>query len=841
MEQISLSYKTRGNTSPRGKSRVYFSYHPEDALYFEHTADLILSKLDCAVYYYDYGKNGEPDKAALAPLLEEMQLFVIPVTAKLLNRESLALSFELPFALEHRIPVLPLLQSGDLAEQFNLKCGNLQYLDEFSEDKTAISFSEKLDRFLYAALISPETIEKIQAAFDAYVFLSYRKKDREYAQKLMRLIHRHPALRDVAIWYDEFLTAGEPFDCSIEEALKKSDVFALLVTPNLINEKNYVADIEFPTAKEAGKEILAAESVPVDYRKLREIFVGIPECVDAADERLIPKELLHKLRRLAVERNNTPEHNFLIGLAYLNGIDLERNADLALEMITGAADGGLPEASEKLADMYYSGVGVKRNIESAVLWQKKYTEHLKKEFEKSASTSTVRNLFLARLDLARYYAEASMTDDAEAAYLENLELVREAAEQEPEEFTELWLAACGNIGSFYFEQGRFAAAEEHMRKAAKKAVLYAQNGAVSYLGIAASCCHNLAQLYITLSRLPEAEKCILKASELEKRLSSRENAPNDAGAAESDILLGGIYLEQNRLPEAKERYLAALSGLEPLCKAQPSVYGAALAVCCINTGYFYYVTQNFEESEKCYLKGIDLLEQLALKNPQRYCGKLASAYNNLGTLYSDIDRNKEAKDCLMNAALLHKSLASENPEKYCDSLATDFNNLGHLFYFENRLEDASHYWQSALRLREALAEDEPEAYNTALAVSCTNMGLLSAERGMLKEALEFYIRAIGLYEGANSPETHSESLAVCYNRAGSVYYQLDELDKAAEYLRKGTALWETLFRDEPERFATELANSYHNMAHICRICDRDDLANAYLKNETALRENFCID
>ena len=62
--------------------------------------------------------------------------------------------------------------------------------------------------------------EKIRAAFDAYIFLSYRKKDRAYAQELMHLIHKNRFCKDIAIWYDEFLTPGESFRANVEKMMR---------------------------------------------------------------------------------------------------------------------------------------------------------------------------------------------------------------------------------------------------------------------------------------------------------------------------------------------------------------------------------------------------------------------------------------------------------------------------------------------------------------------------------------------------------------------------------------------------------------------------------------------
>ena len=41
--------------------------------------------------------------------------------------------------------------------------------------------------------------EKVKVAFDAYIFLSYRKKDRKYANELMRLIHKNDFCRDIGL------------------------------------------------------------------------------------------------------------------------------------------------------------------------------------------------------------------------------------------------------------------------------------------------------------------------------------------------------------------------------------------------------------------------------------------------------------------------------------------------------------------------------------------------------------------------------------------------------------------------------------------------------------------
>jgi len=293
-----LAFITRGTSSPQGKQKVYFAAHPNDYRFLQPIAEKILKLQNCAVFY-----DEEPDAAFDEELLfadiKEMQLVVIPVTTKFLCEENRARCVEFRFAVENHIPVLPLLQEDGLEELFNMKCGSLQCLNERLQDITEISFDEKLKRFLESVLVGDELAQQVRDAFDAYIFLSYRKKDRKHAQELMRLIHANDFCRDIAIWYDEYLVPGENFNDAIEKAMEKSDLFAMAVTPNLINEDNYVKEIEFPKARDAKKEILSAEMVPTDPQGMRESFHGLSDVIDACDEEALREALREKLQSVA--------------------------------------------------------------------------------------------------------------------------------------------------------------------------------------------------------------------------------------------------------------------------------------------------------------------------------------------------------------------------------------------------------------------------------------------------------------------------------------------------------------------------------------------------------------
>lgn len=414
------------DSSPKGKNYIFFAAHPEDMTqYFEPLRKEIIRIEENCAFWFDADPT-QPWDDSLTNMLTEtgIQMFLFPVTEKLLRTENNAITKLLPYALQENIPMIPVLLEPGLESLYEKTFGDLQYMDKVTVDHTAIPYEEKLKRFLQDILISRETAEKIRAAFDAYIFLSYRKKDRALAAKLMKLIHEIPQMRDVAIWYDEFLVPGENFNTNIAEALEKSDLFTMAVTPNLVNEENYVHSTEYPKADKAGKPIVpiqVEDTDPVAFRSFFEKLAG--SSIDAYNGKALEKALLEafgKLRHITLAQNDDPMHTYLIGLAYLNGIDVEREYDRALKLITAAAEGNCLEAMEKLANIYLLGPGNQRNDALSLHWQQEATNSWREkcrnstavedrlQFADSLQQLAMRMQSLERIDAAiEFYEEAA--------------------------------------------------------------------------------------------------------------------------------------------------------------------------------------------------------------------------------------------------------------------------------------------------------------------------------------------------------------------------------------------------------------------------------------------------
>ena len=149
------------NINPQGRPKVYFCCHPNDFdNYFENVSNEILEKQKCTIWYDE--NEDERDDEYLSNI-KEMQLFVMPVTTNLLCTENVALDVEFNFAIENHIPVLPLIQEPGLENLFNQKCGDLQFWDKQNTDITAISYNDKLEKYLSSVLIGDELAEKINS------------------------------------------------------------------------------------------------------------------------------------------------------------------------------------------------------------------------------------------------------------------------------------------------------------------------------------------------------------------------------------------------------------------------------------------------------------------------------------------------------------------------------------------------------------------------------------------------------------------------------------------------------------------------------------------------------
>lgn len=845
-----LLFKSRTGNA-RDKQQVYFSCHPDDFnLYFEKLTDEVLRIVDCAVYYYNPNEDVELNEDYYLKL-NEMQMFIVPVTKKLLQEKSRTIDIEFPFATEkkRRIPVLPILcESGSgIESEFGKVCGNLQLLDRTLDDDTAISYEKKLEKRLQSVIVGEEMAERVRASFDAYIFLSYRKKDRRYARQLMQLIHENDFCRDIAIWYDEMLILGEDFNEGILDALVKSDLFALAVTPNLINEKNYVMDIEYPKAVENHKPILPVEMEPTDKKILREKYEGIPDCTNAHDAQALADELAFKLKNLAIRKSeDNPQHDFLIGIAYLNGIDVEVNRERALSLISAAGENGLIEALQKLRDMYLYGENVEPNIAKTVYWTRKLSECLEDQYRKEPTEENGGLWIKSLWDLGDYLYELGDTNEAFEAYdrmrrtseevlqiykspeirrnfaLSYAKLAQAVKTSDTEQSLKFYRRAKEHFFKLYEEEVTYRTAwdlavvtmnygnvictenpdkalellresEKYLHEADSKSnsdrvkLRVERNLAVVYSNIGRS-------LYIT-GKLDEAKKYVYKSLKISKRFCNDEygngtvNSERDLGTSYS--IMGDILLAEKQYGEAASYYMASIEIYQELYNQFNSHYDLEL-----------------QEVPREKLRKIYKLLSMALEHSKQLYqmvtteengGSVTDLYTQIGDFCFCIRRNDEAErhyiNAITNAVRVYETFKTVSAGLV---VADCYHNLGYLYRSVSKPDLALKPFNESIKLCNAMffETNEPDIM-TRLVVAYRAKGDICIEMRNLVAARDYYKDLV--FAATMLTMVYPENSIHASNKADG-YFSLacvsDKIEREKN-LREAISIWDFLSRQIP--------------------------------------------
>lgn len=415
--------------------RIFFSCHPKDHnRYFHRVTDELMNAAPLNVLFYPPEKVNIDEEYFSA--FRYLNFIVIPVTRKLLTSKNRTMDVDLPYAIEHHIPVLALMQERGLEKLYKEKFGDIQFLDRNQQDSSGMSYEEKRDRYLHNTLVYMSM--NTEEIFSAQIFLSYRKHDRTYARKLMERLHRDPRCWDIIIWYDDFLKPGEDFNNSIREQLDKSDLFLMVETSRMIQQKNYILQEEYPYAKSLGIPMLIAGCESVGMSALQEALEPdggrIPERVDAYDHEALIQAILSKLgERRKRFSNDEITRAYNLACYYRRGEVVERNSQIAARLFRRAAEGGYPAAMRDLAEMYETGKEIPRDLNEAIYWREKYAEYARKPKRYYAKHLMRDGYEYALREWISTLENAERWDEVQSVYLQLIQIVEDAYKRAGEE------------------------------------------------------------------------------------------------------------------------------------------------------------------------------------------------------------------------------------------------------------------------------------------------------------------------------------------------------------------------------------------------------------------------
>ena len=381
---LMLQHRTRADLPLADKQYIFLHSAPADRARAQQLSDKILAFENGAGYaVWTAGSPRAVFRAENRAELSRMAVFIPVITEnylKMAQAEGTDASGRCLFSLEdfnrEVAAVLPVFLLPGCEEKFNRLFGDLHGID-LSNFRLQMQLEAHLESLLGASDLSSSIRDR---AFSRDLFLSYRKKDREQALSVMRRIHDTPEGKGAAIWFDDFLVPGEDFREQISDMLRQADAMILSVTPHVLEEGNYVKEIEYPDAKrKMNKTVIPVEASSTDPDLLKKDFPDIGTPVPADDAEALNEQLM-KISGRKTGKTYGPLELYLLGMAFLTGFRVEKDTARGVGLLEAAASGDEEHACRHLGFLYLSGRGVDRDLPKTIRWyEKAYTIYKEKQ------------------------------------------------------------------------------------------------------------------------------------------------------------------------------------------------------------------------------------------------------------------------------------------------------------------------------------------------------------------------------------------------------------------------------------------------------------------------------
>lgn len=813
------------HSNPHGKAKVYFTAHPDDfPIWFERITNDILRYCPSTVYF-DPDPDHPEDLDNYVFDLSLMNLIVIPITENFLKGDCLAFSTVFRMIQVKNIPFLPVLTDLSLTEEFNEKCGTVQAICPISSDVTEIPYETKLRKFLESAFLDDKLQKEVSALFEHQIFLSYRKKDRQKAQQLIRVIHEDEQLYTIAIWYDEFLKPGENFDLSIQNSLQESDLFALAVTNNMVYEPNYVRQIEYPLAVKLQKKVLPVlmENETVNRKALEAVFPGVHTVYPIHSNDL--RNQLFELKKNYTPF--TPKNCYLIGLAYVYGLDVEIDYEKGIRLIRKAADQNYFPAVQELVKIYRDGIGVRTDFDQAALWAKAAAQ-----LQPGIETCETAGDILAQnnqMEEAIFF----YTQGKEIADQNLLERIPSLNEDTNLQDTLYYIRAKSvfyqKIGEQYIYLNQLEQARDSLEDGIRlnRQMIQADNHPVYQV--------DLGFFLINLGRLERREQHLIQAESFYRRardifeslVLQDESSLHIRTLVTCELTLSDLLCERNRSEQARPIVKKALDQAIKLSAQDPTLLHTYLCGCAWQSVlYLQNSSWNVDEAVETARKLIEYiqenLEDLHTAATEHLC---ALCYKTGGkTFYLQKDFFS-AESCYRKAIALYEKACSLHPSpSEQNSLAVTLLDLSDLCYDENRYQEGMELCLRAAYLLENYPSSKPlpdilmslgSAYSR-LDIFYSVLGNSSQADQYREKCRQIYTDLSDRHELPGNPINY----AIALIRAGQMAMTENNYPGCLDYLHQADALLSSVEKEaENEYIALQRSIVWYRMATCYSIPD----------------------
>ena len=482
-----------------------------------------------------------------------------------------------------------------------------------------------------------------------------------------------------------------------------------MVTPSLLErfngQPNFVMEKEFPTAKNYGKPIVPMEMEKTIRTQLEKDYPGIPDCVDGRNNEELETVLVTHLKNVALQKS-TAEHNFLVGLAYLDGIDMEVDNEKALSLIVDAAGKDLEEAIRKLVYMYHTGKGVQRDYYKSAEWQEKLVDLIRRKYQQGDYEQNDPSLVFVLEDLGDAYFELRQLEHAKQCYDEMRIVAERIYVEYGTGFYDLSVSY-RNLGVIEEELGNLIEAYNYYEKAfeidKKRAeetntVESRQSLSVSYQRLG-----DILQMYNVLGA---AKKYYKEALDIDKSLVEETNtAFSRRGLALDYVSLGDVERRRGYLGEAEQNYMSGLAISKKLTDETNLVesrFGLVLSYS--RMGEVKREIGDLEEAKRYHEFALDISKNLDDEiNTVESSRDLSICYSRLGEIEEELGNYKEADGYYTKALKITEKQANKchTLQLYHD-LAVQYYKVG-CFRGKSYLQKSYDIWKS---LTDRFPDDE---------------------------------------------------------------------------------------------------------------------------------------
>ena len=567
----------------------------------------------------------------------------------------------------------------------------------------------------------------------------------------------------------------------IEQKIKECKLFLMAITPNSVEKGNYVITTEYPLAKKEEKDIIPIEMLKTDEAILSECYLDMPMCISKEDE---------KLNQLIAENflpmENSPKLDFLIGLEYLYGENREINHDIAVELITNAAEQNEIDAVKKLKNVYYYGQAVPQDFGEAIRWQRKLVDILEKKYRKEKQLETMDKLLTEYLELGEILENLHKNLEAKRNYEKAKSLAKEVLKR-----------STANILNSYIQIELKYIALSAMQTKNKNEQLKLEKEYSELVVL----CEKLLKLNSDVTTLHNVMCVYIYRAQLRYEMGKDKKANEDFTKAERLNFFMKKFVEE-------ETYFQ-------------NEIGILLRKGDLNISYGEY-----EQAERDFCKAIELCQEwIKVNRSEEALRNLSISYEYLGDFYRDCKQEENARtkalEYFEKSIEITKEL-NENGETFLGlmDLSSGYRRIGGIKELFGCIDDAMEYYEDSAKILERLeAQDSSAEIKLLLASAFDDMGDIhttkldicirekkDSESNMhFNEALKYFQKAKYIREKViekeNATDYLKRELQLSYDKLGRLYMRTEHDKECFKYFDMELQLCHELVAAAPDNRA----------------------------------------